>query len=88
MGNPPREGPTKTAKCTGAGPRGQSGWQPEVPVLLGKTPKFEGWSEGLSDVEAFPAAAFALGLGILEFEGLVETLLDEVHQRPVDQGQA
>src|SRR5262249_18726888 len=41
-----------------------------------------------SDAEALAAAALDLRLGILKLEGLVETLLDEVHQGPVDEGQA
>src|SRR6202162_4365726 len=41
-----------------------------------------------SDVEALAAAAFALGLGVLELERLIQTLLDEVHQRSIDQRQA
>src|SRR5216684_4435680 len=40
------------------------------------------------DVEALAAAAFALGLGVLELESLVQTLLDEVHQGSIDQRQA
>src|SRR5882672_3650513 len=42
----------------------------------------------LSDVETLAAAAFALGLRVLEFEGLVQALFDKIHQGPVDQRQA
>src|SRR6267142_2082034 len=40
------------------------------------------------DVEALAAAAFTLGLGVLELERLVQTLLHEIHQRSIDQRQA
>src|ERR1700689_1366498 len=40
-----------------------------------------------SNAEAFPAPAFALGFRVLELEGLVEPLFDEVDHRPVDQRQ-
>ena len=41
-----------------------------------------------SDAEALAAAAFALGFGILELEGLVEPLFDEIDHGAVDQRQA
>jgi len=44
--------------------------------------------EGASDGEALPAAAFALDVRVSEAEGLVQALLDEVHDRAVEQAQA
>src|SRR5271166_2767421 len=62
---------------------------PEVPVLLGKTLKQAATpAPPPSDAETLAAAAFALGFRVLELEGLVETLLHEVHHRAVDQRQA
>src|ERR1700716_4290674 len=40
------------------------------------------------DREALPAAAFALHVGIAEAERLVQPLLHEVHDRPIDQRNA
>src|SRR5580692_12966182 len=40
-----------------------------------------------SDDKTLPAAALTLGLGVLELEGLVQALLDEIHQGPIDQRQ-
>src|SRR6056297_687297 len=40
-----------------------------------------------SDAEALAATAFALGVRVAETERLVETLLDEVEFRPIDQAQ-
>src|SRR5277367_6208531 len=88
MGNAALEGPTKTAKCTGADALRQSRWRPKCLYCLGKRPWRPARAKPASDVETLPAAAFALGLGILKLEGLVEALFDEVHQRAVDQRQA
>src|SRR5271154_1825410 len=87
----PKEGATKSAECTGAGAPKQSRMGSEVPVLLGKTQvRPEGESPtggGPSDVETLSATALALRLRVLELEGFVQTLFDEIHYRAVDQGQ-
>src|ERR1700722_4550541 len=88
MGNPPQSGATKTAKCTGEGLSKQSGRVPKSLYYLEKGVITWARSARRSNVEAFAAAAFALGLGILELERLVQTLLHEVHQRSIDQRQA
>src|SRR5258708_2627378 len=44
--------------------------------------------QGDSNGETLPAAAFALDVRVSEAEGLVQTLLDEVHDRAVDQAEA
>src|SRR2546423_12567497 len=43
---------------------------------------------GASDGEALPAAAFPLDVGVSEAEGLVQALLDEVHDRAVEEPEA
>src|SRR6202140_3299290 len=40
-----------------------------------------------SDVKTLAAAAFALGFRVLELEGLIQALLDEINQSAVDQRQ-
>src|ERR1700676_2412525 len=40
-----------------------------------------------SDVKTLPAAAFALVFRVLELEGLIQALLDEINQSAVDQRQ-
>ncbi len=61
----------------------------EVPVLLGKSAiRRAAAKPRSSDVETLAAAAFTLGFGILELEGLVQPLFDEIHQGSVDQRQA
>src|SRR5205823_1016853 len=47
-----------------------------------------GRARGRSDGEALPAAAFPLDVRVSEAEGLVQALLDEVHDRAVEQAQA
>src|ERR1700716_804860 len=44
--------------------------------------------EAASDGEALPAAAFALDVRVSESKGLVQALLDEVHDRAVEQAEA
>src|SRR5580693_7722101 len=94
LGKPACRGPTKTAKCTGAGALKQTGRQPKSLYYLEK-PEPKSWLPSIgprrsrppSDVETLAAAAFALGLRVLELEGLVQTLFDEIHERPVNQRQ-
>src|SRR5690606_26433629 len=43
--------------------------------------------KGFSDAETFPAAAFALHVGVLEAKRLVQALFDEVDRGAVDQRQ-